>query len=175
MKTISEEEHWPLTHMGCVQPATGWKENPHALSEAMLFHESGWSQKCHELQFHSNWRRDSRKVFLQASSKYKFTCLCCLKRHLETKPKITSSLRICINLCNMIRKHCTLKLKDAVEKSRNYGTKTHTHEGDLWPPYWRKGARPVRINELLRNWNNAEFTLASAGVFYLVKSPSSAH
>lgn len=75
----------------------------------------------------------------------------------------------------MIRKHCTLKLKDAVEKNRNYGTKTHIHEGDLWPPYWRKGARPVRINELLRNWNNAEFTLASAGVFYLVKSPSSAH
>lgn len=112
--------------MGCVQPATGWKENPHALSEAMLFHESGWSQKCHELQFHSKWRRDSRKVFLQASSKYKFTCLCCLKRHLESKPKITSSLRICINLCNMIRKHCTLKLKDAVEKNRNYGTKTHT-------------------------------------------------
>lgn len=109
--------------MGCAQPTTGWKENPRALPEATLFHESGWSQKCHELQFHSKWRRDSRKVFLQASSKYKFTCLCCLKRHLESKPKITSSLRICIHLCNMIRKDCTLKPKDAIEKANKLWNK----------------------------------------------------
>lgn len=139
VKTVSEEEHWPLTHMGCAQPTTGWKGNPRALPEATLFHESGWSQKCHELQFHSKWRRDIRKVFLQASSKYKFTCLCCLKRHLESRPKITSSLRIYMNLCNMIRKDCPLKPKDAITKPINYGTKTHTCEGDHGPLYCRKG------------------------------------
>lgn len=129
VKTVSEEEHWPLTHMGCAQPTTGWKENPHALPEATLLHESGWSQKCHELQFHSKWRRDSRKVFLQASSKYKFTCLCCLKRHLESKPNITSSLRIHMNLCNVIKKDCTLKSKDAIEKTHKLWNKdTHMKE-----------------------------------------------
>lgn len=125
--------------MGCAQPTTGWKENPHALPEATLFHESGWSQKCHELQFHSKWRRDIRKVFLQASSKYKFTCLCCLKRHLESKPKITSSLRIYINLCNMIRKIAHWNLKMLLQKPISYGTKTHTCEGDHGPLYCRKG------------------------------------
>lgn len=51
----------------------------------------------------------------------------------------------------------------------------HTHKGDLWPPYCRKGPWPVRITESLRDWNNAEFTSASDGVFYLFKSPSSAY
>lgn len=72
----------------------------------------------------------------------------------------------------MIRKDCTSKPKDAIEKPIIYGTKTHTYEGDLWPPYCRKEAWPVRITVSSRGWNNAEFALASAGVFYLLKSPS---
>lgn len=40
--------------------------------------------------------------------------------------------------------------------------------------HFTAGKEPVRITESLRDWNNAEFTLASA-VFYLPKSPSSAH
>lgn len=81
------------------------------------------SQKCHELQFHSKWRRDTRKVFLQASSKYKFTCLWCLKRQLESKPKITPSLRICTNLYNVIRKDHTLEPKNALAKEHKLWNK----------------------------------------------------
>lgn len=81
------------------------------------------SQKCHELQFHSKWRRDTKEVFLQASSKYKFTCLYCLKRQLESKPKITSSLRICINLCNMMRKDHTLEPKNTIAKEHKLQNK----------------------------------------------------
>lgn len=73
----------------------------------------------------------------------------------------------------MIVKDCTLKPKGAIEKTHKLWNKD-IYEGDLWPPYCRKGAWPLRITESLRDWNNAEFTLVST-VFYLLKSPSLAH